>query len=69
MKRPRVSVPTFRLFERLLDGPPVYIAPPSRCPDCRGKDREHERWCPRARGVQVGARHIGSVHEAAPGEP
>ncbi|MGK3995162.1 hypothetical protein [Sorangium sp. So ce1024] len=68
MKSHRVRIPTFARFERLIDCPPRYAPPPTCCDDCGCADREHERWCPRVRGVQAGAHHIGSVHATAPGE-
>lgn len=69
MKRPRIR--TFRLFERLLDGPPRYV-PPTACDGCATADEDdHTTRCRSsgdARAVQAAAHRIGSVHEAAPGE-
>ncbi|XXX79108.1 hypothetical protein WMF30_10075 [Sorangium sp. So ce134] len=60
-ERPR----TFERFERLYS-PRGYVAPPAACPECRRKGYNHERWCPRIRGVQVGAAHLGKVHQRSP---
>lgn len=62
--RPR----TFRLFERVTDGPRDYVAPPSGCPGCGGIDDDHAPGCPQASRQQVGAHHVGSVNRVLPGE-
>jgi hypothetical protein len=71
MKRRRPERPrTFRLFERTIDGPPLYTAPPA-CDGCGSKDDEHATWCRSAgdaRTVQAAAHFIGSVHATVPGE-
>jgi hypothetical protein len=66
-RRPR----TFRLYERLADGPRRYVAP-AACDDCgTTNDDEHATWCRsagNARAVHAASHHVGSVHETAPGE-
>jgi hypothetical protein len=64
----RVRPRTFRLFERLADGPRGYVAP-VECEDCGTRDEnEHSRWCQHFRGAAIGAHHVGKVNESLPGD-
>jgi hypothetical protein len=67
MKRHRSTPRTFRLYERLADGPRGYVASLG-CPACGGIDDDHAPGCRQASRAQFGAHHVGKVNASLPGD-